>query len=530
MGRAVYRRGTRARTRARVVKPRRTTPLTAREARRGSGAAHSGRRARRLRARGQGGRGAALLVLALPLLVFLTGLVLLLVPAAGAGAEPPGRVTAPAPATVLADADAETGPADPAGSSPRTIWVTEVEGIIDPALARYLIKTMEEAAEAGAAALVIQLDTPGGLDTAMRDIIQAEIDSPIPIVFYVYPQGARAASAGVYILMGSDVAAMAPQTNLGAATPVSLTGDMDETMQAKVTNDAAAYIVGLATSHGRNAEWAEQAVREAVSLPAEEALEQNVIEFVAPDLPALLEALDGYVTTPKNLTLHTAGAPIEEVSMSWVQRFLHAIASPDIAYILMTIGILGIITEISTPGLGAGGIAGVICLILAFYAFQVLPVNLAGIALVVLAMILFVAEIKVQSQGILGIGGAAALVAGGLLLFDTSASFLKVSWPVLAVAAGAVFVFFTFVVGKVARSMRRPPATGAESMVGATGVALSPLTPMGQVRLRGETWRARAEGGDLPKDEPVEVLGTEGLTLVVKRHDRPDTDSRDESP
>ena len=485
------------------------------------------RRARRLRALGRGARGAALLALAIPLLVFLTGLVLLLVPADGAGAEPPDRVTAPA--TVVADAETQTGLADPTRNSPGTIWVTEVEGIIDPALARYLIKTMEEAAKAGAAALVIQLDTPGGLDTAMRDIIQAEINSPIPIVFYVYPQGARAASAGVYILMGSDVAAMAPQTNLGAATPVSLTGDMDETMQAKVTNDAAAYIVGLATSHGRNAEWAEQAVREAVSLPAEEALEQNVIEFVAPDLPALLEAIDGYVTTPKNLTLHTTGAHIEKVSMNWVQRFLHVIASPDIAYILMTIGILGIITEISTPGLGAGGIVGVICLILAFYAFQVLPVNLAGIALIVLAMILFVAEIMIQSQGILGIGGAAALIAGGLLLFDASASFLRVSWPVLAVAAGAAFVFLTFVVGKVAYSMRRPHATGAESMVGTTGVALSPLTPMGQVRLRGETWRARAEGGDLPKDEPVEVLGTEGLTLIVKRHDKPDPDSQDKS-
>jgi len=416
-------------------------------------------------------------------------------------------------------------PAAAAGGSASAgaVWVTEVEGIVDPAIAGYLKETMEGAAEAGASALVIKIDTPGGLDTSMRDIIQAEIDSPIPIVFYVYPQGARAASAGVYILMGADVAAMAPQTNLGAATPVSLSGDMDETMQAKVTNDAAAYIRGLASSHNRNADWAEQAVREAVSLPAEDALEQNVIDFVASDLPALLEAIDGYVTAPKKLTLHTAGAPINEVSMGWIQRFLHAIANPDIAYVLMTIGVLGIIMELSTPGLGVAGIAGVISLLLAFYSFQVLPVSLVGVALVVLAMILYLAELKIQSHGILGIGGTAALIAGGLLLFNSPMSYLRVSWPVLIVVVAIVFVFFMIIIRAVAKAMRRPHATGLESLVGATGVALSPLTPKGAVRLQGETWRAKSEGGDLPKDAPVEVLGTEGLTLIVRPRDGSDS-------
>lgn len=467
-----------------------------------------GRGARRLRAlRSVAGPPA----LALSILVFLVAFALLAVP----------------PTSGAAGLAAAAEPAEESQATSAEVWVTRVEGIVDPALSGYLVKTMERAADAGAAALVIQLDTPGGLDSSMRDIIQAEIDSPIPIVFYVHPQGARAASAGVYILMGSDVAAMAPQTNLGAATPVSLGGDMDETMQAKVTNDAAAYIKGLATTHGRNAEWAERAVREAVSLPAEEALDQNVIEFVAADLPALLDAIDGYVTTPKNLTLHTAGAPINEVGMGWIQRFLHAIANPDIAYILMTSGVLGIIMELSTPGLGASGIAGVIALLLAFYSFQVLPVSLAGIALVVLAMILFIAEIKIQSHGILGVGGAASLVLGGLLLFDTSASFLKVSWPVLIVAAALVLAFFLLVIRKVAKSMRRPHATGTESMVGATGVVSSPLSPQGQVRLHGETWRARAEGGDLLKDEPVEVLRTEGLTLVVRRLSEPSDDSQE---
>jgi membrane-bound serine protease (ClpP class) len=382
---------------------------------------------------------------------------------------------------------------------------------------------MEDAAAARAAALVIELDTPGGLDTAMRDIIQAELDAPIPIVFYVYPQGARAASAGVYILMGSDVAAMAPQTNLGAATPVAIGGEMDEVMKAKVTNDAAAYISGLATNHERNAVWAERAVRESVSLTAEEALQQDVVEFVAADLPALLEAMDGYVTVPKGLTLQTAGAPVEEVSMGWVQRFLHAIANPDIAYILLTVGVLGIIAEFSTPGFGGAGIGGAIALLLAFYSFQVLPVSLVGIAFVVLAMILFVAEIFIQSNGVLGIGGAAALIAGGFLLFDTSLSFLKVSWPVVIAVAVIALLFFVFVIMAVARARRRPVAVGAQTMVGATGVAISPISPFGQVRLRGETWKARAEGEDLRKDERIEVIGSEGLTLLVRRASQSDT-------
>ena len=417
----------------------------------------------------------------------------------------------------------------PAAAQPQTgapVWVTRVKGIIDPALSGYLVKTMKRAADAKAAALVVEIDTPGGLDSAMRDIIQAEVDSPIPIVFYVYPQGARAASAGVYILMGADVAAMAPQTNLGAATPVSLSGGMDEVMRAKVTNDAAAYIKGLAATHGRNAVWAEQAVRQAVSLPAEEARQQKVIEFVAADLPALLQSIDGYVTTPKGLTLHTSGAPIHEVGMNWVQRFLHAIANPDIAYVLMTLGILGIILEFATPGLGVSGTAGAICLLLAFYALHVLPVSLVGVALVLLAMILYLAEIKIQSHGVLGIGGTAALIAGGLLLFDTSAPFLKVSRPVLVITAVVVFAFFMLVVQKIARSMRRPHATGTESLVGTTGAVISPLSPQGQVRLHGEIWRARAEGGDLVKDERIEVLRIEGLTLIVRRLSTPDADSQ----
>jgi membrane-bound serine protease (ClpP class) len=403
--------------------------------------------------------------------------------------------------------------------------VTKATGIIDPALAGFLTKTMEQAADAEAAALVIEIDTPGGLDTAMRQIIQGELDSPIPVVVYVFPEGARAASAGVYILMGSDVAAMAPQTNLGAATPVALSGTMDDTMKAKVTNDAAAYIIALAKNHGRNYTWAEQAVRSAASLPAEEALAQGVVDFVEPDLQSLLTAMDGFVTQPKGLVLHTAGAPVKEVEMGWTTDFLHGIANPDIAYILMTIGLLGIIFEIATPGLGVAGIAGVIALLLSFYGLAVLPVNYVGVALIVLAMILFIAEIKVQSHGILGIGGAVALVLGGLLLFDSSASYLRVGWPVLLVVALLVLAFFTLVVAKARKALHRPQATGAASLVGTEGVTISPLTPLGQVRVRGEIWKARTEGEALLKDERIEVVAIEGLTLVVRRSAGPDTGS-----
>lgn len=409
-----------------------------------------------------------------------------------------------------------------AGQEAGAVWLTRVEGIIDPALANYLVDVMADAADANAAALVIEIDTPGGLDSAMREIIQAEIDSPIPIVFYVFPQGARAASAGVYILYGSDVAAMAPQTNLGAATPVSLTGDMDEDLRNKVVNDAAAYIIGLANSHERNAEWAEQAVREAVSLPAEDALDQDVIEFVAPDLNSLLAQIDGYVTVPKGLTLQTAGAPIHEVSMGWIARFLHLIANPDVAYILLTLGVLGIIMEFSTPGFGASGIAGVIAIILGLYSFQVLPVNWAGFALVILAVILLVAELFVQSSGVLGIAGVAALILGGLLLFDTTgAPFLRVNWVVLAIAGIFVLAFFFLVISKAAKAIRQPHATGMGSMVGETGVVVSPLTPEGMIKVRGEIWRARSQGGDLPKDQAVEIVAAEGLTLIVRPVEAP---------
>jgi membrane-bound serine protease (ClpP class) len=420
--------------------------------------------------------------------------------------------TTPLTAPVVTAPPATTTP--PPGTP---VWVTKATGIIDPALAGYLTKTMKQAADAKAAALVIEIDTPGGLDTAMRQIIQGELDSPIPVVVYVYPNGARAASAGVYILMGADVAAMAPQTNLGAATPVALSGSMDDTMKAKVTNDAAAYIVALAKNHGRNATWAEQAVRQSVSLPADQALSMNVVDFVEPDVQSLCTAMDGFVTQPKGLVLHSAGAPIKEVEMGLGSRFLHAIANPDIAYILLIVGILGIIFEIAAPGHIVSGVVGIICLMLAFYGLAVLPVNFVGIVLIVVGMIMLIAEIKVQSHGALAIGGVIALVIGGLLLFSGSPSYLQVGWPVLVTVGVVALALVLLVVGKVRQAMLRPHATGPSALVGEQGITLTPLDPNGQVRLRGEIWKAKTEGETLLRDERIEVLNVEGLTLVVRR-------------
>lgn len=397
------------------------------------------------------------------------------------------------------------------------VWTTRIEGVINPPLAAYVVKTITRAQQAGAEALIIQIDTPGGLDTSMREIIQAEIQAKIPVVFYVFPQGARSASAGVYIMMGADVAAMAPQTNLGSAHPVSLTGDMDEELKKKVTNDAAAYIQGLAAAHGRNTAWVERAVRESVSLTAEEALAQNVVEFVARDVDDLLRQMDGFTTKPKGVTLHTAGAPVVTVQMSWRERFIHTLVDPNVIFVLMLLGIYGLIFEFQNPGLGAPGIAGVIALLLALYGLQILPVNYVGLALIVAAMVLFVAEVKVQSHGMLSLGATVALVLGGLLLFNDPGAFVRVDWLVIGLATAASAAFFAFVVQRVAAAHTHRPATGSEGLIGATGNVRTPLDPTGQVLIHGELWQAVAEDELLDRGDEVVVVGVEGLRLRVRR-------------
>ena len=414
--------------------------------------------------------------------------------------------------------------ATPQGTN-QSVWVTRVSGIIDPTLGGYLSKTMTRAADAGAAALVVEIDTPGGLDSSMREIIQSELSSPVAIIFYVYPQGARAASAGTYILMGSDVAAMAPQTNLGAAHPVGLSGSLDDVENAKVTNDAVAYITGLASTHGRNATWAAQAVTESVSLTAEDAKAQNVIDVVASDLPSLLKALDGFTTKPKGLTLHLTGLPINQVGMSWWESFLHAVVNPDLAYILVLLGLIGLVFGFIHPGLHLSAIGGLIALVFAAYALAILSVSWIGITLIVLALILYVAEIKITSHGLLGVFGTISLILGGLFLFNSPSGAVRVGWPVLLVVAIVALLFFSVVVRKIAVAMRRPHATGLNSLIGATGVVRMALEPFGQVKVNGELWRARSEEGELVEDAQIEVVGIEGLTLVVRRQAEPGSTS-----
>ncbi len=404
------------------------------------------------------------------------------------------------------------------------VWVTEAEGIVDPPLADYLEKVIGRAEDARAEALVILMDTPGGLDTSMRQIIQAELDAKIPVVVYVYPNGARAASAGVYIMMGADVTAMAPQTNLGAATPISLSGDMGETLTRKVINDSVAYIRALANEHDRNAEWAEQAVRNAESLPAAEAEDIGVIEFVADDLDTLLQELDGFETVPKGLTLQTANAPIHRVQMNWAERFLHLVVNPDFAFVFLIVGVLGIVLELQSPGIGVGGIGGGISLLLGLYALSVLPVNLVGVVLLILAAGFFMAEIFVVSGGILAVGGVAAMILGGVLLFDAPEGILRVDWSVIILTSLATLAFFAFVIRAVARARRQASSGGLEAMVGAQGRVRQAIDPVGQVMVHGELWRAQADR-TIGEGSAVTVTAVQGLTLIVEP-----TADEDESP
>ncbi|MFN2383548.1 MAG: nodulation protein NfeD [Gemmatimonadota bacterium] len=394
-----------------------------------------------------------------------------------------------------------------------------IDGAIQPASAEFLVDAIESAAEAGAAALVIELDTPGGLVDSTRDIVQAMLASAVPIIVYVAPSGARAGSAGVFLTLAAHVAAMAPGTNIGAATPVALEGDLDR----KVLNDTVAFARALATRRGRNAEWAEQAVREAAALTEVEALAADVIDVVAPTLPLLLAEVDGRMVdvAGRPVALATAGAEVRTVTKGWRFRVLDTIANPNVAFLLMLIGIYGIIFELMNPGAILPGVVGGISILLAFFALQTLPVSAAGVLLILFAIVLFIAEIKVLSHGLLSVGGVVAFVLGATMLFDAPEPFFRVSWSVILPAALLTAAFFAFVVGMAYRTWRTRPTTGREGLVGERGVVrrrIDPATlePAGQIQVRGELWRARAEE-PLEVGTAVEVVGADGLTLTVRR-------------
>jgi len=403
------------------------------------------------------------------------------------------------------------------------IDVLHAEGVINPVLADYIERGIEQAEEDNAIAIIIQMDTPGGLDTSMRDIVKDIVNARVPVVVYVSPSGARAASAGVFITMSAHVAVMASNTAIGAAHPVSIGAEgeegMSETMEEKVVNDAAAYIRSIAEAHGRNMEWAEKAVRESVSATEQEALELNVIDMVAPDLDSLVSQLDGRQVTMLGgniVTLHTQGATINHIKMNTIEDFLYAITDPNIAYILLSLATLGIMAEIFNPGLIFPGVLGGICGLLAFYSLGVLPVNYAGVLLVVLAFGLFIAEVFTETFGLFTAGGITSLVIGSLILFKGGPLFQVSPWLITTVAV-IIAAFFAFVISRVIRTHRRQASTGREELVGKTAIVKVALEPEGTVFFKGERWAAISDKDRVEAGETVIITKVDGLKLYVAK-------------
>lgn len=395
------------------------------------------------------------------------------------------------------------------------------EATINPAIAEYIHRGIKSAEEQKATCILIHLNTPGGLLKSTRVIVSDIMQSQVPVIVYVSPGGAHAGSAGVFITMAAHIAAMAPGTNIGAAHPVSGQGTMDTIMSEKVTNDAAAFIRSIAQKRDRNAEWAVNAVRNSESISEREALEYNVINLVAANEKELLEKIDGkQVTTESGTnTLQTKNAAIQTMEMGWVAKLLNIISDPNVAYILFLLGLYGLMFELYSPGTILPGIIGGICIILALYAMHTLPVNYAGLALIVFAVILFLLEIKIISHGLLGIGGVISLFLGSVMLFrsGTDWGYADISWSVIITAVVITSLFFLFVVGMGLKAQRARPSTGIEGMVGETGETISELNPLGRVQVHGEIWNAKTLTGIIAAGEKIKVTAIQNLTLQVER-------------
>ena len=431
------------------------------------------------------------------------------------------------------------------------VWLMEIDGAIGPASADHFIRTLEGAEEAQVDLLVLRIDTPGGLDKSMRDMIKVLLASNTPVATFVAPNGARAASAGTYIMYASHIAAMAPATNIGSSTPVSIGGgnplplpgqpkdekpeaDSPEgngdspppatAMDRKVVNDAVAYIRSIAELRGRNAEWAEQTVREASNLPAREALEIGVIDLVAEDLEDLLAQIDGMTVEldSGSVTIETADSEIHRIETDWRYDLLSTITDPSVAYILLMIGIYGLIFEFYNPGTGVGGVVGIICLLVGAYALQMLPINYAGLALIVVGIALMAAEAFTPSFGVLGVGGVAAFVIGSIILMDTDLPGYQVSMPIIAGVATASGLLALVTIGAAVRARTTSVVSGAEAMVGAEGEVLEDFEGHGRVRAAGEVWQVRSPE-PLKKGSRVTVAAVDGVTLEVVRADQDTT-------
>ena len=399
------------------------------------------------------------------------------------------------------------------------IRVVGIHDPITPVTAAFLHRNLQEATREGDRLLLIELDTPGGLDTAMRAMVQDIFASPVPVAVFVAPAGARAASAGAIIALSADVCAMSPGTNIGAAHPVSIGEKPDKVMEAKIVNDAEAYVEGIARKRGRNEALARQMVRDSISLSTDKALAGRVIDLVAANRTDLFRQLEGRRISRdgKELVLKLAGAAIMPAEMGMRERILNAISNPNVAYVLLMIGMLGLFFELSNPGVILPGAIGGISLILAFFAFQTLPVNYAGVLLILLALILFIAEIKIVSHGMLTVGGVIAMVLGSLLLFESPEPYLRVSWSVILVTVAATVGFFVVAVRKALQAHRNQPTTGREGLVGEVGAADGDITPAGgKVFVRGEYWDARSDA-PISAGEQVVVDGVEGMRLKVRK-------------